>query len=102
MENTERNEREKNFPIFRVAEGHGRFMLKTDGEEPVIIFCASDKKIDIGQNDRAKEEPQRVEPVFGMVCQSARKARAIGMMFYQFADRIEQEEELRKHSGPVQ
>ena len=83
------NKREKNALIFDIPEGYGRFWMSFKGTEGLLVFGICGRKIKVGHNPDAIKDRNRSAPVFGVVCQSAAKARAIAGAFTYLAEEME-------------
>ena len=83
------NQREKNVLIFDVPEGYGRFSMRFNETEGLLVFGICGRKIKVGRNPEALKDAKRTAPVFGVVCQSAAKARAIAGAFTDLAEEME-------------
>ena len=59
---------------------------KTEG---MLVFGICGRKIKVGYNPDAIKDRNRSAPVFGVVCQSAAKARAIASAFTDLAEEME-------------
>ena len=77
------------FDIFNIPEGYGRFWTRVEEKEGLLIFGVCGRKIKVGHNPDAIKDMDRSAPVFGVVCQSAAKARAIASAFNGLADEME-------------
>ena len=83
------SEREKNVLIFDIPEGYGRFWMRFNETEGLLVFGICGRKIKVGRNPEASKDAKRTAPVFGVVCQSAAKARAIAEAFTDLAEEME-------------
>ena len=83
------NQRKKNVLIFDIPEGYGRFCMRFNETEGLLLFGICGRKIKVGRNPEALKDAKRTAPVFGVVCQSAAKARAIAGAFNDLADEME-------------
>ena len=83
------NQREKNVLIFDIPEGYGRFCMRFRKTEGMLVFGICGRKIRVGRNPDALKDMNRTAPVFGVVCQSAAKARAIAGAFTDLAEEME-------------
>ena len=83
------NQRKKNVLIFDIPEGYGRFWMRFSKTEAMLVFGICGRKIKVGRNPDALKDGNRSAPVFGVVCQSAAKARAIAGAFNELADEME-------------
>lgn len=77
------------FDIFNIPEGYGRFWTRVEEKEGLLIFGVCGRKIKVGKNKEAIRDKDRTAPVFGVVCQSAAKARAIAGAFTDLAKEME-------------
>ena len=77
------------FDIFNIPEGYGRFWTRVEEKEGLLIFGVCGRKIKVGHNPDALKDRNRSAPVFGVVCQSAAKARAIAEAFTDLAEEME-------------
>ena len=77
------------FDIFNIPEGYGRFWMRVEDKEALLIFGVCGRKIKVGKNKEAVKDKDRTAPVFGVVCQSAAKARAIARAFNDLANEME-------------
>lgn len=64
--------------------------IKTEG---MLVFRICGRKIRVGHNPDAIKDLNRTAPVFGVVCQSAAKARAIAGAFTDLAEEMERRAE---------
>lgn len=87
------NQREKNVLIFDIPEGYGRFWMRFKKTEGLLVFGICGRKIKVGRNPEASKDVKRTAPVFGVVCQSAEKARAIAGAFTDLAEEMERRAE---------
>ena len=87
------NHREKNVLIFDIPEGYGRFCMRFSKTEGMLVFGICGRKIKVGRNPDALKDMNRTAPVFGVVCQSAAKARAIAGAFTDLAEEMERRAE---------
>lgn len=85
--------RKKNVPIFDIPEGYGRFWMRFNETEGLLLFGICGRKIKVGRNQEALKDAKRTVPVFGVVCQSAEKARAIAGAFTDLAEEMERRAE---------
>ena len=76
-----------------IPEGYGRFWMRFKGTEGLLVFGICGRKISVGRNPDAIKDMNRSAPVFGVVCQSAAKARAIACAFTNLAEEIERRAE---------
>ena len=83
------SQREKNVMIFDIPEGYGRFWMRFNETEGLLVFGICGRKIKVGRNPEASKDAKRTAPVFGVVCQSAAKARAIAEAFTDLAEEME-------------
>ena len=83
------NHRKKNVLIFDIPEGYGRFWMRFRKTEGMLVFGICGRKIRVGHNPDAIKDRNRTAPVFGVVCQSAAKARAIAGAFTDLAEEME-------------
>jgi hypothetical protein len=75
--------------IFDIPEGYGRFWMRFGRRKATLIFGICGRRIKVGKNMDAEKDKNRSAPVFGIVCQSAEKARAIAEAFNELADEME-------------
>ena len=87
------NQREKNILIFDIPEGSGRFWMRVEEKEGLLVFGVCGRKVKVGHNPDALKDRNRSAPVFGVVCQSAAKARAIAGAFTVLAEEMERRAE---------
>ena len=87
------SEREQNVLIFEIPEGYGRFRMHFNETEGLLVFGICGRKIKVGRNPEALKDAKRTAPVFGVVCQSAAKARAIAGAFTDLAKEMERRAE---------
>ena len=87
------NQREKNVLIFDIPEGYGRFGMRFRKTEGMLVFGICGRKIKVGYNPDVIKDINRTAPVFGVVCQSAAKARAIAGAFTELAEEMERRAE---------
>ncbi len=84
------------FPTYKIKEGHGRFWFRIDGRNSAILFGSCDRKIDkLGINPDAVWDEETTVPVFGIVCQSSEKARALATIFNELANEMEKQDYFR-------
>ena len=83
------SQRKKNVLIFDIPEGYGRFWMRFRKTEGMLVFGICGRKIKVGYNPDAIKDRNRSAPVFGIVCQSAAKARAIAEAFTDLAEEME-------------
>ena len=83
------SQRKKNVLIFNIPEGYGRFWMRFRKTEGMLVFGICGRKIKVGYNPDAIKDRNRSAPVFGVVCQSAAKARAIAGAFTDLAKEME-------------
>ena len=81
--------KEMDFIVYEVPEGYGRFWMRFRKTEGMLVFGICGRKIKVGKNEEAIRDKDRTAPVFGVVCQSAAKARAIASAFVNLADEME-------------
>ena len=81
--------KEMDFIVYEVPEGYGRFWMRFKGMEGMLVFGVCGRKIRVGHNPDAIKDRNRSAPVFGVVCQSAAKARAIAGAFTDLAEEME-------------
>ena len=79
----------KDFIVFDIPEGYGRFFMRFKRRKAMLIFGICGRRIKVGKNPDAVKDKNRSAPVFGIVCQSAAKARAIAGAFTELADEME-------------
>ena len=80
---------QKDFIVFDIPEGYGRFWMRFHETQGMLVFGICGRKIRVGYNPDARKDKNRSAPMFGVICQSAAKARAIASAFTQLADEIE-------------
>ena len=80
---------QKDFIVFDIPEGYGRFCMRFKETEGMLVFGICGRKIKVGRNPEASKDAKRTAPVFGVVCQSAAKARAIAGAFTDLAEEME-------------
>ena len=81
--------KEMDFIVYEVPEGYGRFWMRFKETEGMLVFGICGRKIKVGHNPDAIKDKNRSAPVFGVVCQSAAKARAIAGAFTDLAEEME-------------
>ena len=86
---TDAAQKEMDFIVYEVPEGYGRFWMRFKGMEGMLVFGVCGRKIKVGRNPEASKDAKRTAPVFGVVCQSAAKARAIAEAFTDLAEEME-------------
>ena len=86
---TEAAQKEVDFCIFDIPEGYGRFWQQFSETKGMLVFGICGRKIKVGRNPEASKDAKRTAPVFGVVCQSAAKARAIAEAFTDLAEEME-------------
>lgn len=86
----------KSVIMYHIPEGHGRFWFRVEGENSAMVFGACDRKIEVGENPEAVKDKKDTVPVFGVVCQSPAKARAIATAFNKLADEMVLQELARE------
>ena len=90
---TDAAQKEMDFIVYEVPEGYGRFWMRFKGTEGLLVFGICGRKIKVGRNPEASKDAKRTAPVFGVVCQSAAKARAIAGAFTDLAEEMERRAE---------
>ena len=90
---TDAAQNEMDFIVYEVPEGYGRFLMRFRGMEGMLVFGVCGRKIRVGHNPDAIKDQKRSAPVFGVVCQSAAKARAIAGAFTDLAEEMERRAE---------
>jgi hypothetical protein len=85
--------REQNILVFDIPEGYGRLWMRFRRTEGMLVFGICGRKIKVGRNPEASKDAKRTAPVFGVVCQSAAKARAIAGAFTDLAEEMERRAE---------
>ena len=90
---TDAAQKEMDFIVYEVPEGYGRFWMRFKGMEGMLVFGVCGRKIKVGRNPEASKDAKRTAPVFGVVCQSAAKARAIAGAFTDLAEEMERRAE---------
>ena len=90
---TEAAQKEMDFIVYEVPEGYGRFWMRFRKTEGMLVFGICGRKIKVGRNPEASKDAKRTAPVFGVVCQSAAKARAIAGAFTDLAEEMERRAE---------
>ena len=87
------SKRDQNILVFDIPEGYGRFWTRFGKKKGLLVFGICGRKIKVGRNPDAVKDKKRTAPVFGIVCQSAAKARAIAGAFEDLADEMERRAE---------
>ena len=90
---TDAAQKEMDFIVYEVPEGYGRFWMRFKEMEGMLVFGVCGRKIRVGHNPDAIKDQKRSAPVFGVVCQSAAKARAIAGAFTDLAEEMERRAE---------
>ena len=83
----------KDVIVFDIPEGYGRFWMRVEEKKGLLVFGICGRKIKVGHNPDAIKDRNRSAPVFGVVCQSAAKARAIADAFTDLAEEMERRAE---------
>ncbi len=90
---TDAAQKEMDFIFYEIPEGYGRFWMRFRKTEGMLVFGICGRKIRVGHNPDALKDMKRTAPVFGVVCQSAAKARAIAGAFTDLAEEMERRAE---------
>ncbi len=85
-----KEEKKKGIPIYKIAEGHGRFLYNVDGKKSLFLFAVADRKAGVGE-PIAADVKEKIEPIFGLNIQNPEKARVIAKALEEMADEMEKE-----------